>query len=289
MRYQEPVFRPPSEADSLIFQATVGCSHNTCTFCAMYRNKRFEVRPLDEMLDEIAEAGRLWPETARVFLADGDALAAPTEHLMEILRALSAAFPKLRRVSLYATPLNLLSKVPEELRALAGAGLTLFYVGLESGSDAVLRRAGKGIDAASAVEAIRRGQEAGLRSSVMVLLGLGGSEGSEEHALATARAVNAIQPHYLSVLAWFPVPEAPLFRQMVASAFSLPGDLALIRELGMLVGALDLKDTVFRANHASNPLPIGGRLSRDTLKILSAIRAAERGSLPLRPAYLRGV
>jgi len=288
MRTFEPVFRPPSEAESLILQVTVGCSHNACTFCAMYRNKRFFVRPLEEVLEEIEEAAGEWPSCPRVFLGDGDALAAPAPFLLAVLEALRRAFPALRRVSLYATPMNLLAKSPEELKALKEAGLDLFYLGLESGSDEVLKRVGKGASSSEIVEAVRRGRGAGIKASVMVLLGLGGVEGSEEHIRASAGALNAIQPEYLSALTWYPVAEAPLYRALRAGRFRMPGDGGILNELELLIRLLDLRDTVFRANHASNPLPIGGRLSRDRARLLDAVAAARRGDLPLRPHFLRG-
>jgi radical SAM superfamily enzyme YgiQ (UPF0313 family) len=284
----EPVFRPPSEAESLILQATVGCSHNACTFCAMYRNKTFRVRPLEEMVGEIEEAASEWRDASRVFLGDGDALAAPAPYLQELIKRLKQAFPRLRRISLYATPMNLLDKTPEELRSLREAGLTLFYLGLESGSDHILSKVGKGATSKEAVDGVARAHEAGLRSSVMVLLGLGGTEDSEGHATATAETVNRMQPHYLSALTWMPVEQAPLFRQMLAGRFRLPDDRAILAELACLIRNLDLKDTVFRANHASNPLPIGGRLSRDKARLLAAVSSAERGHIPLRPHFLRG-
>lgn len=288
MRYFEPVFRPPSEAESLILQVTIGCSHNACAFCAMYRNKRYEVRPVSEIREEILEAAAEWPECSRVFLGDGDALAAPAGFLLEVLSALRASLPRLRRVSLYATPMNLLEKSEGELAALKAAGLSLFYLGMESGSDAVLKRVNKGASAGEIVGAVQRGHAAGLRSSVMVLLGLGGEGASEEHALASAEAANRMQPHYLSALTWMPVGEAPLARQAARGGFDAPGDDAVLRELRLMVEALGLKDTVFRANHASNPLPIGGRLSRDKARILAWIAAAQAGAMPLRPAFMRG-
>jgi hypothetical protein len=169
------------------------------------------------------------------------------------------------------------------------SGLGLFYLGLESGSDAVLKVQNKGVTAAEAVDAVRRGHGAGLRSSVMVLLGLGGVDGSEEHARATASACSAMKPHHLSALTWLPVPTAPLDRLLRRGAFALPDDDGILAELELLVGLLDLDDTVFRANHASNPLPIGGRLRRDRASLLEAIAAARRGAIPLRPHFFRGV
>jgi radical SAM superfamily enzyme YgiQ (UPF0313 family) len=288
MRTFEPVFRPPSEAESLILQITVGCSHNACTFCAMYRNKKFFVRPVEEVLAEIADVASLWPDTPRVFLGDGDALAAPVEFLSAVLDGLRAGFPRLRRVSTYATPMNLLAKTGPELENLASRGLSLFYLGLESGCDEVLRRVGKGATSAEAVEAVLRGHAAGMKSSVMVLLGLGGEERSEEHARATAEACNHMEPHYLSALTWYPVPEAPLYRQMGGGRFVLPGDGGILQELEWLLEGLDLRDTVFHSNHASNPLPLRGRLSRDKGRLLDTVAAARQGLVPLRPLFVRG-
>jgi radical SAM superfamily enzyme YgiQ (UPF0313 family) len=288
MRLFEPVFRPPSEADSLILQITVGCSHNRCTFCAMYRNKRFFVRAMEEVLAEIEEAAADWPEAPRVFLGDGDALAAPAAFLSDVLRALRVSFPRLRRITCYATPMNLLEKSAGELAQLADLGLSLVYVGLESGSDEVLRRVGKGATAAQCVEAVAKAKSAGIRSSVMVLLGLGGAGGWREHARATAAAVNLMNPSYLSALTWMPVREAPLTRSLEAGRFVLPADDGILSELGLLIENLDAEGCVFRANHASNPLPIGGRLNRDKQRLLAAVAAARDGLLPLRPHYLRG-
>lgn len=288
MRYAEPVFRPPSEAESLIFQVTVGCSHNACTFCAMYRNKRFAVRPLDEVLEEVREAGRRWPEVKRVFLGDGDALAAPAEFLLSVLRELKAAFGGLRRVTAYASPQNLLEKTAEELASLRENGLSMFYLGLESGDDVVLKAVNKGVTSDEAVEAVLKGHAAGMRSSIMVLLGLGGKEGSEAHARNSAAALNRMQPHHLSCLTWMPVPQAPLHRLLERGNFHLPADAEILQELRWLLEELKLEDTVFRANHASNPLPLAGRMNRDRDNLLAAVAAARSGQIPLVPAFLRG-
>lgn len=288
MRYVEPVFRPPSEAESLIVQVTLGCSHNACTFCAMYRNKRYSVRPLDEVREEILEAARQTPAVTRVFLGDGDAMAAPAPYLAEVLRCLRAALPALRRVSLYATPMNLLEKSSGELEELRRLGLALAYVGLESGSDEVLKRVGKGVNSRQAVEGVLRAHGAGIHTSVMVLLGLGGTEGWEEHAASTALVLNAMQPRYLSALTWMPVAEAPLYRSARQGRFTLPDDEGVLRELGRLLEVLQLDDTVFHSNHASNPLPLSGRLSRDKVRLLDAVSAAQGGWIPLRPLHLRG-
>ncbi len=193
MRYEEPLFRPPSEADSLILQATVGCSWNACTYCAMYRSKRFRVRPLAEILEDIAAAAP-WAESVRhVFVADGDPLGMDLDHWEPILRDLAATFPRLRRVSTYATARNLLEKTPAELRRLGELGLTLLYIGPESGDDETLRRIAKGADAADHVEAARRAREAGMEQSLIFLLGAGGRERSEVHARASGRLATAME------------------------------------------------------------------------------------------------
>jgi radical SAM superfamily enzyme YgiQ (UPF0313 family) len=254
----------------------------------MYRTKVFSVRPLAELSEEIVRTGALWPEIPRVFLGDGDALAAPADLLLEVAALLKRAFPRLRRVSLYATPQNLLSKTPEELSALAAAGISLFYLGLESGCGRVLKAQNKGVTPQEAVEAVLKGHRAGMRSSVMVLLGLGGVEGSEEHAIQTALACNGMQPNHLSALTWMPVPEAPLQRLLERGAFQMPADEGILKELEILIENLDLDDTVFRVNHASNPLPLAGRLRRDKTALLGAVSAARRGALPLRPLFMRG-
>jgi len=215
-------------------------------------------------------------------------MAAPAEFLAAVLDALALSFTRLRRVSLYATPMNLLQKSSGELQDLVRRGLSLFYLGLESGSDPVLRKVGKGATSAEAVEAVLKGQAAGMKSSVMVLLGLGGREGAEDHARSTAVAASRMQPDYLSALTWYPVPEAPLHRQMEAGRFLLPGDEGILQELEWLLEGLDLKDTVFHSNHASNPLPLRGRLCRDKGRLLMEVSAARRGLVPLRPFFVRG-
>jgi radical SAM superfamily enzyme YgiQ (UPF0313 family) len=184
--------------------------------------------------------------------------------------------------------MNLLVKSPGEMEKLSAKGLKLLYLGLESGSDEVLRRVGKGATADQAVEGVHRGHAAGMKFSVMVLLGLGGSELSREHARLTALAASRMQPRFLSALTWFPVPEAPLYRQMRSGRFELPNDQGILAELADLIAGLELSDTIFHSNHASNPLPLSGRLSRDKGRLLGEVEAAPRGLLPLRPAFLRG-
>lgn len=290
MRYDEPLFRPPSEADSYILQATLGCSWNACTYCAMYRSKRYQVRPLEAVLADIAEAGaRFSDEVRHVFVADGDPLGMPTEHWEPILRALARAFPRLRRVSTYATARNLLEKTPEELSRLRALGLSLLYIGPESGDDATLRRIAKGADAAAHIEAARKAREAGMEQSLMFLLGADGREHSEAHARASGRLASAMDPKFLSTLTLTVVPGTPLARLQDQGRFELPDVAGLLMELRWFVEEAHLSAAIFRSNHASNYLPIGGRLPRDREVILAAIDAALAGQVQLRPEWARGL
>lgn len=290
MRYDEPLFRPPSEADSFILQATLGCSWNACTYCAMYRSKRYRVRPLDEVLADIADAATRFAEEVRhVFVADGDPLAMEFGQWEPILLALAAAFPRLRRVSTYATARNLLVKSPEELRRLRDLGLSLLYIGPESGDDATLHRIAKGASAADHVEAARKAREAGMEQSLIFLLGAGGLERSEEHARASGRLATAMDPRFLSTLTLTVVPDTPIARLAERSRFELPDVAGLLTELRWFVEEAHPTNAVFRSNHASNYLPIGGRLPRDREAVLAAIDAALAGKVRLRPEWARGL
>lgn len=290
MRYVEPVFRPPSEANSLLLQATIGCSWNHCTYCAMYRSKQYQVRPLSETLEDIAMAGRAFGDQVRkVFVLDGDALAMDLEQWEPILRALSDTFPKLRRVSCYATALNLLAKSQQELERLRALGLKLLYIGPESGDDVTLRRIAKGATAADHVEAAANARAAGLRQSVIFLLGAGGVERGVEHATASARLATAMDPEYLSALTLMLIPTTPICRLAERGQFELPSVDALLRELRIIVAEVSPSDAIFRSNHASNYLPIGGRLPRDRDAILRQIDDALAGEMPVRAEWSRGL
>ena len=290
MRYQEPLYRPPSEANSFILQATLGCSWNHCTYCAMYQHKDYQVRPLEEVLEAIREGGECGGEEVRhVFVADGDPLAMEPGHWEAILQALAAAFPRLRRVSTYATARNLLEKTPADLLRLRQAGLSLLYIGPESGDDVTLRRLAKGSDAADHREAGRRAREAGMEQSLMFLLGAGGQERSEEHARASGRLATAMDPRFLSALTLTVVPGTPLALQAASGRFHLPEVAGLIQELAWFVEEAQLTGGIFRSNHASNYLPIGGRLPRDRAAILATIQDALHGRTPLRPEWMRGL
>jgi radical SAM superfamily enzyme YgiQ (UPF0313 family) len=289
MPYQEPLYRPPSEARSYILQATIGCSHNLCTFCDMYRGKRFRVRDREEILEDILVAARSFPSTTRVFVADGDALVMDGDLWVELLRALKASFPHLRRVSTYATAQNLLQKTAGELTTLRGEGLSLLYVGPESGDPETLRRIVKGATFQEHAEGARKAHAAGMKLSVIILLGAGGVDRSREHASASARLVTKMDPKYLSALTLTVIQGTPLHRMAEKELFQLPSVPGLLGELRTLVKESRPTSAIFRTNHASNHLPLEGRLPRDRDRIVATIDAALRGDIPLRPEYWRGL
>lgn len=293
IRYQGTLYRPPSEANSLILQATIGCSFNECAFCGMYREKRFHVRPVDEVLAEVAWArDHLGPAQVRkVFLADGDALVAKPAFLERILAALRAAFPALRRVSCYASPQSLQVRSVEEMARLREAGLTLYYLGVESGHDAVLERLVKGVDAAEMVRVAGKASAAGVALSTMILLGAGGRAGSIAHAEASARVINAIQPRFVSTLVMTPVAGTPLGDLDARGEVDHLEPLELARELRAFVTGLELEASIFRSNHASNYLVVAGTLPKDKRAILAALDdvLAHPERARFAPEWMRGL
>lgn len=290
VHYDEPVYRPPSEARSLILQATIGCSHNRCRFCYMYRAKRFRTRPWDELRAEVDEASRLRPGTRRIFLADGDALVLSTEKLDRILGYIGNSFPHLQRVTAYATPQNLLAKSTAELRRLRERGLSILYYGVETGDPELLRRIEKGATPREMIEGCRRAHEAGMKLSVTVILGLAGRSGSERHATETARLVNIIRPRYLSALTLMLGPYEESYALRMPSGFSFNAPFDTCVELGRLIEHLDVDRCIFRSNHASNYLPLAGTLMKDRERLLAAVRQAlERPDRFLRNEWVRGL
>lgn len=288
--YDMPLWRPPSEADSFILQATLGCSFNRCSFCSMYRTKPFAVRSLEPVRVEIQTMARAHPGLRRVFLADGDALAAPTEHLWEILQALSTAFPRLERVSSYALPANLLKKSAEELARLREAGLTLLYYGIETGSADLLKRITKGATPEAMATGLGKAKRAGLKISATVILGLGGQTYWREHIDSTAELVNQVELDYLSTLQLMIDPSIhEEFHRKFREPFREQDDRALLAEQVRLIERLDPPaPLVFRSNHASNALALAGTLPRDREALLAQLQRALAGEVRLRPEWLRG-
>jgi radical SAM superfamily enzyme YgiQ (UPF0313 family) len=293
MRYEGQIYRPPSEAESYILQATIGCSWNKCVYCDMYREKQFRVRELSQTLEDL----RLAAEIARrrqvvvdkVFVADGDALVLDMPHWRGILDLARAELPRLSRVSCYATALNILEKSDAELLELRERGLSLLYIGPESGDDATLKRIVKGSNYQQHVDAAHKAHAAGMRISVIALLGIGGEQRSQEHAERTAALVTDMNPEYFAALTTSVVPETPLVKLRDKGFWKLPSVTRMLEELRIIVAEARPTDALFRTNHASNYLPLAGRLPRDRDAIVGAIDAALAGKIQLRPDSARGL
>jgi radical SAM superfamily enzyme YgiQ (UPF0313 family) len=289
-RYVGDVYRPPSEADSLILQVMYGCSHDDCRFCGMYSDKPFRVRPAAEVKEDVEGLSPWMKRSVRkVFLADGDALALPARSLLAVLDLLRFELPNLERVSAYANGKSLLRKTAADLRALGEHGLYMVYLGLESGDDVTLAAMCKGVTVEEQIEAGRKAKDAGLRLSVMAILGLGGEQRSADHARGTARALSAIDPDYISLLSLMLADGAPLVEDVRRGEFVLSGPAALLRELRQIIAETDVTDAVFRTTHASNYLPIEGRLPADKETMLQVIDryVALGDAAPLREEWQR--
>ena len=285
----EPIIRPPAEADSLLLQVTVGCSANSCSFCAAYRNKNFRIVNNDIVVDDIRKAARRYPETRKVFLLDGDALVLSTDRLVPILKLINESFPKLMRISSYANGYNIIKKSQNELRELAKNKLTLIYMGLESGSQKVLDACDKRSTVDEMVEAVKKAQDVGIKSSVIVLLGLGGKAMSKEHITGTIGALNRMQPRYLSFLSLMLINGTSLGEQAASGEFKELSSVELLKEAREIIEGLNLEKTIFRSNHASNYLELEGRFPKDKNALLSALDAAISGEVRLKPDWFRGL
>ena len=292
MRYEGNIFRPFSEANSYLLQCTIGCSHNRCTFCGMYKDRKYRVRSLDEIRTDIRMARDHYGDLEKVFLCDGDAIAIETDILLEILRELYAAFPSLRHVGTYVGPQSTLGKSMSELVALRSAGLAKAYLGVETGDDRLLQETKKGVSAEEMLQAGRNLVEAGINLSSMVLLGLAGKGGrSVEHAIATARITNEMGPQYLAALTVTPVPGTVLYKQVEAGTFEVMDAFETLEEMKVLFEHITLDNLRFVGVHASNYLPINGTLQRDKQEMLatidSVLETRDRGML--RDEHLRGL
>ncbi len=292
IHYEERLYRPPSEARSLILQATIGCSYNECGFCGMYRNKKFRVRPLAELKQEIEWARREYgADVQKVFLADGDALIAKTSFLAGVLDALTEAFPNLRRVSCYASPQSLQVRSVEDMALLREKGLTQYYLGIESGHDQVLLDLTKGVDAEEMIRVALKAHEADVKLSTMVLLGAGGRALSRDHARESARVVSAISPRFVSTLVMTPVEDTPLFEQAERGLVDTLTPLELAAELREFLAGLDVTGSIFRSNHASNYLTLAGNLPRDKAALVGQLDQvlADPENAPFMPEWVRGL
>lgn len=289
MRYYGSVYRPPSEAYSLIVQVTYGCSHNTCAFCGMYKEKRFALRPLAEVLEDFHLARQYYRNVGRIFLADGDALIRKVSDLATILDTIRELFPECERVSSYASPTSLQIRTDEELQLLRDKGLTLLYMGLESGCDDVLKLMRKGHTSAEIVECGQKVKRNGIGLSVTAITGLGGPELMEAHAVDTAKALNAMNPEYIGILTLVVEDGTPLQDWVQEGKFHLLTPAQVLQETKLMVESFDSPGSVFRMNHASNYLSLKGTLNEDKEAMLAQIRRAERHMETLRPEGWRQV
>ncbi len=285
--YDFPLFRPPSEANSIIIQATYGCSHNKCTFCGMYKMKKFKIRDIDEIKKELAFI-RNFHTSRKLFIADGNALCIDTEKLIEIIKEAKRIFPEIERISIYATPMDILNKSRDELEWLKSEGLKLIYLGLESGDDKILENIKKGCSSEDIIRACKKAMNAGIDLSITAITGLGGRDMSYDHAKNTAKVLNQIKPKYTAFLSLIPVEGTPLYIRIKKGTFKPLDQIEHLRELRWIVKDLDYK-TVFRANHASNYLPLKGDLPEDKESILRLIDYAIHHPEILKPEHLRAL
>ena len=291
MRTIGKVYRPPSEADAYLLQATIGCTWNKCTYCDMYRDKpTFRLRDLDEVLEDMRVAAtKFGSRIQKLFVMDGDALCMPMTHWRAILTLAYEIYPNLRRVSCYAMARNILEKTPDEMSDLRNLGLRQLYIGPESGDDITLKRIAKGSSAAQHIEAAERAKVAGIKMSVIFLLGAGGVERSQVHAKASAELASAMDPDFLSALTLTVIPNTPMERMQANGRFVMPDKTMLLQELYTFIEHANPTAAVFRTNHASNYLPIAGTLPLDKEPMLELIAGALDGRVGLRPEWRRGL
>ncbi len=290
MDYEGFIIRPPSEAYSLLLQVTVGCSHNKCTFCATYRQKKFKIKPLEIIKKDLREA-RSYKGVEKVFLCDGDALIIPQPRLEEIIGLINENLPNIERISTYANAKSILRKSVDDLKKLRGMGLKMIYLGVETGNSQLLEKIHKGVTYEQMVEAGRRVKEAGMMLSVTVLLGVGGIEKSVEHALDTAKILTDIDPDYAGALTLMLIPDTPLYDEYITGKFVMPDTFGYIKELYLIIANANFTNCYFTSNHASNYLPIRAFLPRQKEKILKMISSVieEKDSSKIRPEHLRGL
>lgn len=292
MRYDGLIIRPPSEADSLILQVAVGCSHNQCTFCPAFKAKKFRAKPLESVFEDIDSARDTYgPSVRRVFLCDGDPLILPALHLLAIFERLNRTFPRLQRVGIYGNAKSILKRTPEELAQLRALKLGIVYLGLESGDPETLIAVRKGATPEDMIRAAHLVRDAGIKLNVTVLLGLGGIQRSREHARATIDVLNRMQPNHVAALTLMVVPDTPLHADMQQGRFELPGTFELLEELREMIAGSELKNCLFFSNHASNYFPVQGRLPHDRQALLQRLDEVlkSRDRRLLRPESLRGL
>lgn len=289
MHYSGSVYRPPSEAHSLIVQCTLGCSHNRCAFCIMYKDKSFSINPLEQVLGDLAEARSYYPRIERIFLADGDALILPMDYLLSVLDYIRDRFPECERVSAYASTKALMRKTDAELQTLREHGLALVYVGLETGLEELLKKYDKGVTAEEIIEHSLRVKAAGMTLSITAINGMGGREQSEAHAIATAAALSRIKADYVAMLTLRVYSGTPLHDWIERGELTMLGPMELAAENRIILQHIDSEGSVFRSNHASNYLPLKGTLNRDRKALIEQIDKALAGEINFRRAVELGL
>lgn len=271
IEYNEPLYRPPAEAASVIIQATIGCSWNKCAFCQMYKTKKFSIKPINEIEKDIKILSQVFPKYRKFFIADGNALCMPTPTLLKTLHQINKQFKNVQRISTYASPRDILEKSDAELQALSKNGLKLLYVGIETGDDALLSIVKKGETANSTVEALNKAQENGMELSVMIISGLGGQEYSKQHAINSAKVVNQIHPKLLSVLTLGLPTKMEHYNKVFNGSFKLLNKTMVLEEMKQFIERLEIQNTIFRSDHISNILVLKGILNKDKEKLIEKI------------------
>jgi radical SAM superfamily enzyme YgiQ (UPF0313 family) len=289
MHYEGNIIRPPSEANSILLQVTVGCSRNKCTFCGTYKGERFRIKPDSVIMEDIAFAAQYCQRQRRVFLCDGDALIIPQKRLLKILKEIEKQLPWVTRVGLYANAKSLNMKTVDELKELNAHGVGIVYMGLETGDDVTLKKINKGASATYMIEMGKKAKLAGFKLSITVLLGIAGPERSQIHAQETGRVLSAIDPNYVGALSLMLIPGTPLFDDYETGKFRLIEPREMLSELRTMIASTNLTSGLFHANHASNYLPIKARFPKDKEATLQLIDDALEGKVPLKPEYLRAL
>ncbi len=289
MHYEGNIIRPPSEANSILLQVTVGCSRNKCTFCGTYMGERFRIKPDSIIMEDIAFAANYCKRQRRVFLCDGDVLIIPQKRLMKILLEIEKQLPWVTRVGTYANAKSLNMKSPDELKELKAHGLGIAFMGLETGDDVTLKNINKGATSKHMIEMGKKARSAGIKLSITVLLGIAGKERSRVHAKETGRVLSAIDPEYVGALSLMLIPGTPLCNDYESGKFLLPDPIEMLEELRIMIANTNLSSGLFHANHASNYLPIRAKLPKDKEATLKLIDEALAGRIELKPEYLRAL
>jgi len=289
MHYEGMMIRPPSEANSILLQVTLGCSHNKCTFCGTFRDKRFDIKKDDVIFEDIEFARQHCRRQNRLFICDGDAMIVPQKRLVKILKQIRNRLPWVERIGLYANTKGIGMKNDEQLKELKELGVKLVYMGLESGDDQILKEIRKGADSAKMIKMGKRIKESGMQLSVTVLVGLGGKERSKSHALETGRVLSAIDPDFVGALSLMLVPGTELNDQFQKGEFELINPEEMLEELGLMISSTNLSNGLFHANHASNYLPIRAKLPEEKEKTLELISQALQGNVELKPEFMRAL